>query len=74
MSDRAEASLLAVLQDLGGQSAYDAVCQEWQRRLGLTSISGSRMLFYGLVGAMARRGTMRTESVAGTTVWLRLVN
>jgi hypothetical protein len=74
MSDRAEVSLLAVLQELGGQSGYEAVCREWQRRLGITGVSGSRVLFYAIVGAMARRGAMRTESVAGTTVWLRLVN
>lgn len=74
MSDRAEASLLAVLQDQGGQSGYEAACREWQRRLGLAGVPRSRVLFHSIVGSMNKYGAVRTECVAGTRTWLRLVN
>ena len=58
---RKDASVLAVLRDLGGVSAYAKARQEWQDRLNVSDSRAASMLFAFLVQAFTNRGLIRSD-------------
>jgi hypothetical protein len=65
MAHRKDASVLSVLRDLGGESAYAEVRREWQDRLNVSNSMGASLLFNFLVQALTNRGAIRSECRAG---------